>query len=305
MSAKKFSKNTKTKKFFKSKSSSYANWVKDSSIGKTLSYRSIFKYPLSFYQLSTTLISSEKVTYKKLKKELDEAVSKNKVRFKDGLYYLPNTGVVSWETRAKNAEKLLKNVEPAFKAIEKIPWIKLLAVTGSVAAYNATEQDDIDVFIVTKKNRLWLSRFFVVLLLKAFDMYRTDKAPAGKVCPNIFIDDLNLKWKEKGRNLYVAHEIILMRPIIDRDNTYFKFMRANSWVMEHFGNFSISIPTRFTSSKDTTSGTLNLLEDFLRKFQLWYMKSSQTNEVTTKHMIHFNKNDNTDMVLTTYNKILD
>ena len=42
----------------------------------------------------------------------------------------------------------------------------MIAITGSVANYDAEENDDIDLLIVTEKNRLWITRGFVFLILK-------------------------------------------------------------------------------------------------------------------------------------------
>ena len=53
-------------------------------IKRTLAYRSIFQYPMSFYQLATFLISSKPVDGKKLKETLNKLVKENWARKRYG-----------------------------------------------------------------------------------------------------------------------------------------------------------------------------------------------------------------------------
>ena len=260
----------------------------DAAIKNTLKYRAIFKYPLSFFQLQTYLICKKGFDYEFLKKTVRKLHKKNFIKAKDERFSLPNLKPFSWDLRAKYSQEQLQNAQPVFKALESIPWIKLLAVTGSVAAFNADKDDDIDIFVITQKKRLWLTRFFVVLILKALNKYRTENSPQGKICPNILIDETNMEWQQDKRNIYTAHEIVMMRPIINRDNTYFKFLKKNHWAIEHFGNFHINLPERFKRDYILQSSLVDFCEDTLRTLQLKYMKKKQTTEVTTKNFIHFN-----------------
>jgi hypothetical protein len=199
----------------------------ETAIYNTLAYRSIFKYPLTEYQLKSTLISTRRFKEQYFCDELARLVKKGVVKTHAGTYYISGYKPVDWDKRAKYSQKLISDAKEMAKMLGLIPWIKLVGITGAVAAYNADSEADIDFFIITAKNRIWISRLFVVLLLKALGKYRTDTSPKGKVCPNLYIDESKLNWPRDKRNLLVAHEIILMHPILSRGNTYFKFMKAN------------------------------------------------------------------------------
>src|SRR3989344_7290328 len=56
--------------------------------------------------------------------------------------------------------------------LSKIPTINLICATGSIAINNATKDADLDLFIVTTKDTLWLTRPFVFLLLKILRLRR-------------------------------------------------------------------------------------------------------------------------------------
>ncbi|PJC82439.1 hypothetical protein CO006_03665, partial [Candidatus Roizmanbacteria bacterium CG_4_8_14_3_um_filter_35_14] len=50
------------------------------------------------------------------------------------------------------------------KLLTLFPQIKLIGLSGSIAMMNASHDDDIDLFIITAKNRLWTGRFLAVTI---------------------------------------------------------------------------------------------------------------------------------------------
>jgi predicted nucleotidyltransferase len=210
---------------------------------------------------------------------------------------------VSWEFRYKQTQETFSKIHTIAKVLRKIPWIKMLCVTGSVAAYNADKESDIDIFVVAKTHRLWLTRGFIAAILKAMGMYIKKDSDPGRFCPNLFIDDTVLSWPEKDRSIYTAHEIVLMHPVIDRDHTYLKFLKANDWIRNHFANFELHHDEIKTKRRQTGSRIVNLFEKLAATLQQKYMARKRTNEVIDKHMIHFKKNDNTNWILTSYKKL--
>ena len=273
-------------------------------IKNTLSYRSIFKYSLSLFQLRTMMISKEEISDDVFINELDGLVKRGGVKSRSKRYYARGYRPVDWNVRAASSKKLIENSRPALKALNTIPWIKLLCITGSVAAYNADKNADIDVFIVCTKNRLWLTRFFTVVMLKVLGKYRSDTEPAGRICPNIYVDEKSIIWPKNKRNLYIAQEIIMMHPIINKDNTYFKFIESNDWIFEYFRNFAIDTSVTPHPNLNRQSRLVNIAEDILRRYQVWYMKKRKTNEITEKHLIHFNREDWTEKILGKYSGLI-
>ena len=168
--------------------------VCDLAIKKTLAYGAIFKYPMSFYQLSTYLVTKKKFDYDFFNKSLKRLVKKKHIKAKDGKYYLPGVRPVSWNSREKYTKKLLKDSQLGFTLLSTIPWIKMLTVTGATAKNNAVKNDDIDIFIVTEKNRLWITRSFVWAILKIIGKYAFSGERNKKFCCNLFVDETKMEW---------------------------------------------------------------------------------------------------------------
>ncbi len=274
----------------------------DIAIKNTLAYRAVFKYPMSFHQLGTFLITDKILDYEIFSKELTKLCKNRSVKVKGSKYFLTGFKPISWPLRVKQSQEQINKIMPVIKLLEIIPWIRLCAITGSAAAYNLTTKDDIDIFIITKPKRLWITRFFTVLLLKTAGKYRTDKSPWGKICPNIFVDETKMEWEKEKQNAYVAHEILMMHPIINREGTYFKFLNSNVWVYEYFANL-IPEKGKFSvrnESKVVHSKLIDFFEVSLRTLQYLYMRKKKTNEIIKKDFIHFNKADSTKSILSQY-----
>lgn len=276
----------------------------DKAILSTLAYRSVFKSALSYHQLATFLLSESKVDHNVLKERLQKLIKDKKVHEKKGRYYLPDNSPYNWFARSKNSTEHEEKVQHVLETLSKVKWIKMLSITGSVAARHARKEDDIDIFIVTEKDRLWVTRLFVVLLLKAFGVYRSDDDSSGKICPNIFVDETAMSWPEEKRNIYVAHEILMMHPVVNKNNTYFKFIKKNDWVFDYFSNYHIHLPKRVNVDGAYDSLLINWFERLLMNIQMRYMKKHQTTEVTTNNLIHFNKTDHSGRILNTFHSIL-
>lgn len=274
-------------------------------IKKTLAYRSIFKYPVSKYQLKTYLVTDKEFKNKIVDECIEHLLHRGFIKEKNKKYYLPGINPVEWHEKKALTKKILGKNEEILKLLGKIPWLYLLAVTGSVAAYNTQNDSDVDVMIVTARNRVWITRFFVTILLKITKKYPRTDGEKGRICPNLFIDGKELAWSSEKRNIYVAHDIVLMQPIINKENMYLRFLNANKWVLGYFAQFPINKPEVVGSKNLLSSPIMNMAEKIFMKLQMKHMKKRQTTEITTEYLIHFNKNDNSQKILTSYSKVLE
>ncbi len=192
------------------------------SIAKVLKYFSIFGYRPTLDELYTFLPIK---------------VDKNKLK------YTP----VEYSIRRKISQKKLNNwrFRVYIKLISLFPQIKLVGLSGSISMMNAREDDDIDLFIITEKNRLFTGRLIVVALAQILGLRRTrnnlamkqfNNGFADKVCLNLFFDERNLKVPKFKQTLFVGHEVLQMKPIIVKGDIYERFLKANRWVFRLFPN---------------------------------------------------------------------
>jgi len=271
----------------------------DRAVLDTLCYRAVFNYPVSLYQISTFLISKDLVDIRSVKNSLKKLVSKRKVKVHQGMYHLSGVKPVNRKYRVKEAESLIGKAERTARVLGKIPWVKMVAVTGSVAAYNASEKSDIDVLIISQTSRLWLTRAFATLILKILNQYRTDENEGSKICPNIYIDESKTAWHRENRSVHVANDIVMMIPLFDRKSAYFNFLKQNNWVFGYFGNLK-EPPYEVEQVKKRSSCAGSILEFLAFRMQLFYMRKRKTTEITTGSLIHFKRFDNSAKIVAGY-----
>lgn len=173
----------------------------------------------------------------------------------------------------------------AGQALQVIPTIQLVGVTGGLAMNNAKKEDDIDLFIIAKSGTLWLTRLLSIVMTPN-RRKRKDTNVKNKVCLNMFVSEDNLAVAP--RDLFAAHEILQMKPLWNRGGMYNKFLKANAWVRQFLPNAPLlkvaHIPKR-------SSFIFRLFEPFARSLQLWYMRGHRTREVITEYALQFHPRD--------------
>ncbi|MBV9547740.1 MAG: hypothetical protein JOY61_25480, partial [Chloroflexi bacterium] len=139
------------------------------------------------------------------------------------------------------------------RLIGSVPFVRMVAVTGALAMDNVADAD-IDYMIVTESGRLWLSRAFVVGLV------RVAAARGVTLCPNYFLSERALVIDEK--NLFTAHEVTQMVPI-SGSATYAKFRELNHWTAGFLPN-AVGSPRRIAVAEPRHPGVRAAAEYALR-----------------------------------------
>jgi len=294
---------------------------------KTLAYADVFDYPLLKKEIWRFLIKERKEGELKTEEEgkgfsweLKELIKKSLCKEKKGFYFLPGREKIInlRKRRQKYSEKKIKIAEKIALILRKIPWVKMVGVTGALAMKNAEKKDDIDLLIIAVKNRLWLTRFFTVLLVEFFSKRRRpeEKEIKDKICLNMFLDEDHLSLPENERDLFSAHEVCQMEPIWEKDNCYQKFLKDNFWVQEFLPNAKPKKMVKKRTDKRKEDFFLIFLSFFFcffnfsffekiaRWFQLWYMRHRKTKEITETGRILFHPKDSRLWILENYKKRL-
>lgn len=278
---------------------------------KTVLYSDIFEYPLTDQQIWKYLIASETIDREDFEKALKNI--KSPVEERGGWYFISGRESLIKKRlkRKKESAKKLEIVYETVANLSKIPTVLLIGVSGGVSLHNADRNDDIDIFVIAKKNKIWITRISIIFLLSIRGKYRKrlDRSVANKICLNMLIDEQSLTFPSDRQDLYTAHEIVQMRPIFQRNKTYEKFLEQNTWVLNLMPNSLEKIQNSELRIKNKGKQVANYLvlavEFFAKKLQLWYIKRHISRETVSDGMLAFHPVDYKKVVLREWQKRLE
>lgn len=256
----------------------------------SLHYHDLFDYPLSLAELIKWLPGEE------FSFSIPETgfLSKNGYFYKEGKEGL----IYKRLLRKRISTKKVNIAKKAAWILSLIPTVRMVAITGSLAMENSSQDGDIDLLIVTKKGWLWTSRIIAYSLLKIFNLdVRTpqNNNQKDRLCLNMWLDESALEWAKNDRNVYTSHEIAQILPLVNKEKTYEFFLSQNAWILKFWPN-AVKINTKI--NKKFNDKKQNKLERLCYGFQLKYMKNKMTREIVRVNKAIFHPQDWGKFVLT-------
>lgn len=143
-----------------------------------------------------------------------------------------------WRRRQQYSAQKWQSARRYTSLIRCLPFIRMVAVTGTLAAQSTEADDDIDLFLITTPGRVWLARALTILIVRLAARFEVT------LCPNYLIGADALELPE--RNLYAARELVQMQPLYGAA-WYHQFRTSNRWTLAYLPNaeigaFPISLP---------------------------------------------------------------
>jgi hypothetical protein len=200
----------------------------EQAIARSVLYAALFDYPLTLAQLRRTLIESRQTPTEIVGRFRRSAALQALVEFRDGFFFPAGRSDLIDTRRSREARSraFLAQHRPLLRLIALLPFVELLALSGSVAHLNLERGGDLDLFIVTRGRHVWSTAVVVVLLAKLLRRRRT-------VCANYIVADDALAFEP--RDLFTANQIIHLKPIAGRE-AFGALLAANPFVRALYPN---------------------------------------------------------------------
>lgn len=220
---------------------------------KTILYFSIFRHPLKIEEIHS---DTKYMDMADTAMELECLIKKGILNKVDEFYVFGND-LDSVTRRLKgslHASKALIKANKRAEFISKFPYVEAVAVSGSLSKGYHDENSDIDFFVITRPNRLWICRTLLMLYKKIF-LLNSRKY----FCINYFISSSTLEIEEKNR--FTATELKSLIPMQGKE-VFKEFYSKNLWVNDYFSKFEPDLSRVQNSVKPIFTKTI---EFFLNK----------------------------------------
>jgi hypothetical protein len=188
---------------------------------RTVTYANLFDYPLTVAEAHRYL--EVPATPAQIAALIGNGSwPRDRLSYREGFFTLAGREhiIAVRRQREAHARLLWPRALTYARLLASVPFVRMVALTGSLAVNNPDERSDFDYFIVTAADRLWLCRAFIVAIVRWI-------ARRGDViCPNYLLSERTLALEP--RNLFVARELAQMVPLYGWD-IYRRLREVNAW----------------------------------------------------------------------------
>ncbi|THU40113.1 hypothetical protein FAM09_09515 [Niastella caeni] len=251
----------------------------EQSIIKALAYFDIFNYPLTQEEIISFL--DQQMGLDDVAPALQRLVAEKRIFRLGNFYSLQQDHALRTRrtTGNHNAELLLTVGYKVGGFLYQFPFVRGIGISGSLSKNFADQDTDIDFFIITSANRLWIAR----TLMHLFKKLTFITGHQHWFCMNYFIDEAALRIEEQ--NIFTAIEITTLIPVCG-NGTMDAFFKTNNWTACYLpnNNFPKSslIMIRHPWYKKAAEWMLNnrlgnILDNYLMKLttRRWLQKEQQ------------------------------
>ncbi len=255
---------------------------KEEAVEKTLLYSGLFNSGINKAYLHQSIFDV-KMNEEELERILLKLYLQNKIYFRNDSVFLNYSS--SLRNRSNKIPNHSKN-KKALRLLGFIPFISSASLSGGTVHYGYENHNDIDLFIITKPNALYI----VYALIHVFSLFFKVRE---ELCANYLIDERVMEIKYP-HDFYTAHQIISLRAIKNK-KLLDCFFNQNNWIKEYFPNFSWEKTDLDKQAKNIFLTPLNKIIKFFYRtiYRKKLSESKNNNSIKLEELcIKLHTNDN-------------
>jgi hypothetical protein len=231
---------------------------------QTVAYSDVFDYPLTAREIHHFLAGAEATS-----EEVDRILEQGVVT-RIGNYFTLSGREKIVDIRVQREQRSRELLPTAIRygrILGSLPYIRMVALTGSLAVLNVSKDEDFDYMLVTAPGRVWTARAFAVSFNRLVRMF------GHTICPNLILSENALEWPL--HDLYSARELYQMIPITGMD-MYQRLLKANAWANDFLPNAFLESGGLPPKLQEQAPALQSFLESCLHgepgdKFEAWEM----------------------------------
>lgn len=272
----------------------------DRSILATLAYYDALRRPLTLVELYERLIPSARVGFPAPPPTLGDIVTYADALVLGGVIktecgmYAPSSaydgfGQVFIKRQKEAAQKYQQLLQSA-SWLQLVPFVRLLAASGSLAMGSTSASSDWDMFVIVKAGRLYTARLGLLVVAWLMGRLRTKRMRTApdKFCFNHIITTDGLSIRH--RSLFTAHALAWLVPMYDPWGYAGRLRQANAWVGDFVSTPAGEVFVRRSLAHSRTLNAIRRAKEFVLDTALgsvvertlrWWMRKRIEDEPAT------------------------
>lgn len=188
-----------------------------------------------------------------------------RLKQRDGYYFLPGSDQLLHvrEMHRVVGAGYWKKVKKYTVKLEKIPFLRAVAVCNTLAFDSCTTDSDIDLFLIAGRGRIFTARFFSTLLFHLLGVRRHGKRVSGRFCLSFYVSDdgmdlADMRLKDDAYLYFWMHSLNFVYRA--DDSIYTDFYANNAWFVDLLPS---GMGEKAASKKRFFSGAVKSVMEFL------------------------------------------
>ena len=200
----------------------------EQAIEKTLVYSNLFNSGIRSDNIHKQIFDKS-LSPNELQRLIEKLTSMDLISHDDGMLKLKNFEE-GFYVRDKNKIEN-KKLRRIIDFLLVLPFVSLISFSGGSTHYGLENHEDIDLFIITKPNTIYIVYFLIHIYSVLFKVRNI-------LCVNYLLDERNILI-DHSHDPYTAHQVISLTAL-KNEKMLNHFWKANDWVKEYFPNFEYS-----------------------------------------------------------------
>ncbi|MGH9175788.1 MAG: hypothetical protein ACRD1H_15595 [Vicinamibacterales bacterium] len=192
-------------------------------------YASVFDYPLTLAQLRDSLIGERADEHTLARCYATSVLLQAGIEHVDGFYF-PRGRRDLLDTRQRRevaSRRLLATLWRPLSLIATMPFVRMVALSGSLAHLNADDEADLDLFVITRPARVWSVTLTTLVLARLLGWRK-------RLCLNYVVSERALMVGPA--DLFCANQIVHLQPLTGSE-AYMAFLDSNRFIERFYPNF--------------------------------------------------------------------
>ena len=239
---------------------------------RSVIYASLFDYPLTLAQLHASLVGVRADAETIAGWWRDSDLLQATVEQRDGWYFPAGRDdlILTRSRREAVSRTLLDRDRRLLALVAGMPFVRMVALSGSLAHLNAEGSADLDLFVITAPRRVWSVTLAVLVISKLLGWRK-------RMCLNYVISERAMAIAPA--DLFSANQIIHLRPLTG-DDVFARFVKTNGFVRDFYPNFELpDVPSKPQAPSPKprwerllSLGPAQLAERLARSLYGWYLR---------------------------------